>query len=486
MDKKQITPQRKELPWYDDPRLGHYIDDDALFVLDSITRGHLSGKNASNFFFIASWHPIDWDIKMLVKFLIRVAEEYSLKLKNFSTMTYAFAEEYEKNLIDPKTNKPLPEYEAAYKEYFEGLEKFEKYKKERGFTEDDLFPRIGKSILVPPSEPRDYEGAYKWALDEIKRKPQSTEGKLFSKIFADKFNLVDLKEIIGITEKIVAINEPEDSIRFMRKKICNDIINWTSFEIEPERQTLGILRKDLNAYLEKFIKNELAMPPRDKRIGEVFILQNQNIYTFSKHKKLIFERLQEMHENCGNIFVFENPFEQILPEDRDNNESLKQRYANRQFLFKHAIFAFEKVGYIKILSLGNNWHYSEEMDALRDRAKIQLLPPIFKELGTEPKQTNLYFDDAKSCLFIRGTEIKIKKFSDQYHALRIMFENPDELAEEWFFSKMAEKYDLAQPPQDKKFYNAIYQISQKLKAKGIDDFFTTTRQSVKINEKYLS
>ena len=34
-------------------------------------------------------------------------------------MTYAFAEEYEKNLIDPKTNKPLPEYETAFKKYAE-------------------------------------------------------------------------------------------------------------------------------------------------------------------------------------------------------------------------------------------------------------------------------------------------------------------------------------------------------------------------------
>lgn len=198
------------------------------------------------------------------------------------------------------------------------------------------------------------------------------------------------------------------------------------------------------------------------------------------------ERLREMHENYGHTFVFENPFEQIVPHHRDRKENLKQRYAARQFLFKHAIFTFEKLGHIRILSLGNNWHWSEEVEYLRDMAKIQLLPPFFKELGVEPKQTNLYFDDERSRLFVRGIEIKIQKFSDQYHALRIIFANPKEVGQEWFFSEMAEKYDNEADLDDKKFYNAVYQIGLKAKSDGFPNFFITTRQSAKINPKYLS
>ena len=344
----------------------------------------------------------------------------------------------------------MPEYEKDFKKYFEELDEFEKYKKEHDlkdiFEDEDIGPLMkggpaikGKTIFVPPRQPVKYEGAYKWALDEIEKKPQSSKGKLFSKIFADKFGFADLKEVIKISDRTLAINEPVDSERFMAKKICNDIVNWTSFEVEPDKQVSETLRKDLNSYLDKFINNELKMGSRQRKIGEIFVLQNQNIYTFSKHKALVLERFREMHENYGDTFVFENPFEQIMPSDRNNKENLKQRYATRQFFFKHTIYAFEKLGYIRILSLGNNWHYSEEVEDFRDTAKIQLLPLLLKELGVESKQANLYFDNDKSRLSIRGTEIKIKKFSEQYHTLRIIFSNPKEVGQEWFFSDIAEK-----------------------------------------------
>src|SRR3989338_4342386 len=205
MEKTQTTPKKWKMPWEDDPRLGRYIDDNALFVLESVVRGRLVGKNASNYFFTASWHPLEWDIKTLVKFLVRAAEEYDIEVKNFATMTYAFVEEYEKDLFNPKTDQVLPDYKEEFKKYSNELDQFEKYKKEHGFTDDDLFSVKGKSILVPPRQPVHYEGAYKWALDQIKRKPQSTEGKLFSKIFADKLDLTDLKEAIKISDRILAI-----------------------------------------------------------------------------------------------------------------------------------------------------------------------------------------------------------------------------------------------------------------------------------------
>lgn len=494
METTQTTTKKWKMPWDDDPRLGRYIDDNALFMLDAVSRGHLSGKHASYHFFLASVQPLEWDHKTQIKFLLRVADEYGFELKNFATMTYAFAEEYEKDLIDPKTNKPFPEYEAAFKKYSEKLDKFEKYKKKHGLI--DLFEDIGapikggpaskgKSIFVPPIQPRDYEGAYKWALDEVKKK--SSEGKLFSKIFADKFDLADLEEVVKISDRILAINEPEDSERFYAKRIADDIVNWTSFEFVFDDKAAGKLKDTLNKYLDKFITNELAMPSREKRIGEVFVLQNQNIYTSSKHKALMIERLREMHENFGNTFVFENPFEQTVPHDRDSKEDLKQRYAAWQFLFKHAIFVFEKLGNIRILSLGNNWHYSEEVEDLRDTAKIQLLPPFFKELGVEPKRTNLYFDDERSRFFVRGVEVKIQRNSDQYHALRVMFADPKELSQEWFFDDIAERIDRSRPHERvKRYYNALYQVGLKLTAKGFPDFFITTKYSAKIDSKYLS
>jgi hypothetical protein len=483
---------RRKAPWDDDPRLGHYIDDNALYVLDSVARGHLSGRGASNYFYIASWHPLEWDIETLVRFLVKTAEEYDIVLKNFSTMTYAFEEEYEKDLFDPETKEILPEYESVFEKYFDELDAFEKYKKENGLK--NLFdsidpstkgsPAIKDKVIYPaPKQPKFYVGAYKWALDKIKESPQSSEGTLFAKIFSDKFDLYDLKEVMKISDQIVAVNEPEDSERFMAKKICDDILNWTSFEVEPSMQNIGKLQKDLDAYLDKFTKNQLVMTSRDRKVGDFRVLQNLNIFTFNKHMEMILEQFKDMHKNYGHTFVFENPYEKILPHDRDDEESLRQRYATRQFLFKHMILALHKLGYIKIFSLGNNWHWTEQVEDFRDTAKIELLSPLLEKFeGAKAK--NLAFNPDKLLLHVRGKELKIRKNSDQFRALKIIFFDPKLVGQEWFFDDITDQ--LGEENNDKRYYNATYQINQKLRGLGLPDFFVTTRHSAKINPEYLS
>jgi hypothetical protein len=101
------------------------------------------------------------------------------------------------------------------------------------------------------------------------------------------------------------------------------------------------------------------------------------------------------------------------------------------------------------------------------------------------KKPALGFDPNKSRFYVRGKEMPIQKFSDQYHTLRIIFEDPHEISKEWFFSEIQEKVDKHKQ-NDKTYYNAINQIRIKLNAAGFPEFFKTTRQSVKINTEYLS
>ena len=93
METAQTTPKKWQMPWDDDPRLWRFVDDNALFLLDAVTRGHLSGKPASPHFFLASVQPLEWDHKTQIKFLLQVADEYGFELNNFKTERYAFAEE---------------------------------------------------------------------------------------------------------------------------------------------------------------------------------------------------------------------------------------------------------------------------------------------------------------------------------------------------------------------------------------------------------
>ncbi len=54
-----------------------------------------------------------------------------------------------------------------------------------------------------------------------------------------------------------------------------------------------------------------------------------------------------------------------------------------------------------------------------------------KELkGEKPKSNRLEFDLDKALLYINDAEIKVQKFSDQYHLLRIVFEDKKDLLKE--------------------------------------------------------
>jgi hypothetical protein len=120
------------------------------------------------------------------------------------------------------------------------------------------------------------------------------------------------------------------------------------------------------------------------------------------------------------------------------------------------------------------------------KKKIDNLTEPSNKKGVKINSRRAFFDKNKSVLFIGENQIKIRKFSDQYHLLRIIFENEKETPQEWFFSEIAERCDNAKKLPDKKFYNAIYQLKIKINIAGINDFFDkTTNQSFKINEKYL-
>ena len=98
----------------------------------------------------------------------------------------------------------------------------------------------------------------------------------------------------------------------------------------------------------------------------------------------------------------------------------------------------------------------------------------------------LSFDEVKSILMIGDQPVRIRNNSDQYHLLRIIFAEPDELSKDWFYSEIAEKFDLIAKLKDKKFYNALYQIQQKVARDAqLSDVFISNTQSIKINPKYL-
>jgi hypothetical protein len=112
-----------------------------------------------------------------------------------------------------------------------------------------------------------------------------------------------------------------------------------------------------------------------------------------------------------------------------------------------------------------------------------------RELKGEKSKTNrLDFDSAKAILYIDQHEIRVQKFSDQYHLLRIIFEDKKESLREWFFSEVIERYDSKDDSlKPKKFYNAVYQLNRKIAIEtGIKNFFIITNQVFQVNKEYLN
>ncbi|MBF05425.1 hypothetical protein CL644_01825 [bacterium] len=103
-----------------------------------------------------------------------------------------------------------------------------------------------------------------------------------------------------------------------------------------------------------------------------------------------------------------------------------------------------------------------------------------------PKKDTVAFDPDRSVLVVSGKEIKFRKYTEQYHTLRIIFKTPEEVGKEWFFSEIAEKIDPRKGYSDKDFHNYMSAIKRRVSAEtSVLDLFITTNQSLKINSKFL-
>jgi hypothetical protein len=111
---------------------------------------------------------------------------------------------------------------------------------------------------------------------------------------------------------------------------------------------------------------------------------------------------------------------------------------------------------------------------------------ITELLTDKEEQAGCSFDESDSVLVVNGQKVKFRKHTEQYHTLRIIFEDSTEVEKEWFFSEIGEKLDAHKGYKDKSFHNYISAIKKRVAVEtGIKDLLMTTNQSVRINKKYL-
>lgn len=406
---------------------GKYVDDNALYVYSCISRGMFSHIKDGGLTFLYL-QPFEWTSIDFITFLLTTSKNYGLGVENVKTMMGAVNDEYEVSF-----------------------------------------------------EPREYEGAYKWILGLKEITPEREEVVLFDKFASDTATVADVERALIYANRITPINPDEDTELYLSKHLFKTILDYTSFFIAMDAHQAEKLKSDVEQYLNAFIEEKLVRNSSSKTIGNTHVSQSENIFTFKKHAMLFRDYLQKMQDDFGTTFTVENPFEDKFPNSiYPDSDVIRARYAKRNFYFIHTLLAFKKLGLLKIIMLGSNWDFYEDK-MLTYHAKIEILPAF----NNEELSKKLHFDPDKSRFYVQGKVIKILKFKDEYQTLRILFENSNELSQEWFFSDIAERVDDSNA-DDKKYYNAIYQIRLKLEKEGIKDFFITTKQSVKINGKYLS
>lgn len=436
---------------------GKYIDDNSLYIYQLLRKGAFRGKDASTDFFY--YKPFEWSAFDFVAFLVGISKEYGFEVSNIDTNMSAITEEYEVSYFD-ENGIPKPHFSDTVANIIKNY---------KGKEKNIVLPKI-------------YEGSYKWFLDCQEQNNTSETTQLFNAFTQGTASLQDIERAIIYADRILPIHEKSDTERYMTKEMFGKIVDWTTFSItmtEDQRKKLGA---DIDKYMLDFMNDNLIRNTNRKRVRGNTVSQSRNVFIYKKHDTLFREYLQKMYEDFGDTFTIENKFEDRFPNgDYISSEDIRSRFSERTFLFLHTLFSYEKRGLIEIITIGNNWDYHED-HFLTYQSKIKVSPPFFDE----DKLKKLFFDADKHRLYVQGKEIKLLKFKDEYHTLNVIFSNQSELSKEWFFSEIKEKVDFASKADDKKYYNAIYQLKLKLAKVGINDFFITTKQSVKINEKYLS
>jgi len=163
--------------------------------------------------------------------------------------------------------------------------------------------------------------------------------------------------------------------------------------------------------------------------------------------------------------------------------------SEKGFEFVKVVSYLEDQGQVKV----TNWNDKDVWNIKFNRTPITVgslvsVGEIIKNMDNDDSlKINLSFDEASSILNVGEKIVRITKMKDQYQLLRIIFEDKEEIGKEWFFSEIAEKFDREANFDNKKFYNAAYQVNLRIaRDVGIKDALITTNQSVRINPKYLS
>lgn len=259
---------------------------------------------------------------------------------------------------------------------------------------------------------------------------------------------------------------------------------WFEFSTKLTPKTQQRLDDFLNAYLDAFITNDLAV-------------EKVNYFSFSKHKYIAFDVFKSKNSKFGKTFVLRG-----APQGGAAFPHLVDvSFWEQEFIFIHCLLSLERAGYIKIEDI---WVSDTDVDPEKDdvhlyKARITLLdkyfeetkpspPPVFTS-KPKPEEKGIEFDPKTSILKINGRKTIISKSlnSRQHYLLTILMKDPKKLWDlDKFWKKLMGSDDYDPDLHWKELHNSVYPLNTKIAAKtGAQDFIYLTKTSLQISKKYL-
>ncbi len=229
---------------------------------------------------------------------------------------------------------------------------------------DDILPRV-----------------YEKMQRAIKGNPQSEYAQRQKRFLENKFSVADIeKELSSLT-----LDDALDTMLGDGQSLFETI----AFDLDINEKSKSKIKDYLSEYIKKFIKGDLVVMPEEIDINEKLtknsIHSPKNVYTFERHKSIIFEVLDALRKNHGGKFRIK---ETQVPK------------ADANFLFMHMILALEQLGYLTITLL--DAHDAEEDKLAKYRTKdgepiikdvssyeawVKLTPKFLKDMEAKNKDT---------------------------------------------------------------------------------------------------
>ncbi len=220
------------------------------------------------------------------------------------------------------------------------------------------------------------------------------------------------------------------------------------------------IKNKLDKYILSFMNGEL-------------LVRGKNCLRFEKQKAEMIRivRQGQMIERFGENFVLEHGGGHV-PEG---------------FFFVHTLYALQKMGYLKVMSLAKGSALSDGCSAavIVDRTFIEEVEGSFR--SENPKTVFRGFDEKKFVLNFADQEIQLSKGRKETDAVLLMKTLVKEPDRDWFDDEILDDWKYEKDETSKlKIYQAARKINQLVRdATSVTDFLDHNTRKFRINGKYL-